>query len=137
MFKILAHPWNAHLHCMPCDGFCATRGKFHKSLIIPDGGERLNRQHKSAGEININKSLQEIASIHISLQTVTSFATVGIRHQSWLDSHKLSHPEIQIGNSYFYKMQNPRRSILVEKKNMYLYSDRNITQCDAVIVRSA
>lgn len=57
---------NVHLHCLPCDGFCATRGKFHKSLIIPDGGGRLTRQHKSAGETNINKSLQEIASIHIS-----------------------------------------------------------------------
>lgn len=96
--------WNAHLHCLPCDGFCATRGKFHKSLIIPDGGKRLNRQHKSAGETNINRSLQETASIHISLQTVTSFATVAIRRQSWSDSHKLSHPEIQTGNPYFYKM---------------------------------
>lgn len=54
---------------LPCDGFCATRGKFHESLIIPDGDERLNRQHKSAGETNINKSLQEIASIHILLWT--------------------------------------------------------------------
>lgn len=72
--------YSAHLHYLPRDGFCATRGKFHKSLIIPDGGGRLNRQHKSAGETNINRSLQEIASIHISHRQSLVLPQQIIRH---------------------------------------------------------
>ena len=111
--------WNTHLPCLPSNGFCAKRGKFHKSLIIPDGGGRLNRQHKSSGETNINQSLQEIASIHTSVQTVTSFATAGIYHGSWLDHHKLRHPEIQVGNSYLHKTSNPR--MINSRRKKYIY----------------
>lgn len=82
IFETLAHL----IECPPAlsaiNGFWATRGKIHKSLIIPDGGGRFNRQHKSSGE-NKHQPISSENSIHPYISTVTSLGTAGIHHGSW------------------------------------------------------
>ena len=64
IFETLAHLMECPPALSAINGFGATRGKFHKSLIIPDGGGRFNRQHKSSGEnycvVERGKVTQEI-----------------------------------------------------------------------------
>ena len=68
IFETLAHL----IECPPAlsaiNGFWATRGKIHKSLIIPDGGGRFNRQHKSSGE-NKHQPISSENSIHPYIST--------------------------------------------------------------------